>query len=265
VHLGFTVLLILFSTLPPAVAADILRSGGGAATSAGQAPVTGLGNAPANVISNRSNARDILIRSQTAQSAARALQAQARAAALAGANNLGTNPNNPAETLPNVPNGLGSGGLEVDPGVGSNPNLWTGANLPTQSTSGAQTNVTVVQTAQQALLNWRTFNIGRETTLTFDQSAGGANQSQWIAFNKVNDPSGRPSQILGSIRAAGQVYVINQNGIIFGGSSQVNTHALVASALPINDNLIQRGFSSRRLPSMLERKARRPDSRPLLL
>jgi filamentous hemagglutinin len=242
VHLGFTVLLILFSTLPPAVAADILRSGGGAATSAGQAPVTGLGNAPANVISNRSNARDILIRSQTAQSAARALQAQARAAALAGANNLGTNPNNPAETLPNVPNGLGAGGLEVDPGVGSNPNLWTWANLPTQSTSGAQTNVTVVQTAQQALLNWRTFNIGRETTLTFDQTAGGANQSQWIAFNKVNDPSGRPSQILGSIRAAGQVYVINQNGIIFGGSSQVNTHALVASALPINDNLIQRGL-----------------------
>ena len=112
-HLGFTILLILFSTLPPAVAGDILRSGGGASTSAGQPAVTGLGNAPANVISNRSNARDILIRAQTSQTAARALQVQARAAAMAGANNLGTNPNNPAETLPNVPNGLGVGGLEV--------------------------------------------------------------------------------------------------------------------------------------------------------
>src|SRR6202040_1108308 len=32
------------------------------------------------------------------------------------------------------------------------------------------------------------------------------------------------------------------NGIIFGGSSQVNAGALVASALPINTNLIQRGL-----------------------
>jgi filamentous hemagglutinin family protein len=102
--------------------------------------------------------------------------------------------------------------------------------------------VSIKQTAPQALLTWQTFNIGKETTLTFDQTAGGANVSQWIAFNKVNDPTGVPSQILGSIQALGQVYVINQNGIIFGGSSQVNTHALVASSLPINDNLISRGL-----------------------
>ena len=62
--------------------------------------------------------------------------------------------------------------------------------------------------------------------------------SQWIAFNIVNDPLGVPSQILGSIQALGQVYLINQNGIIFGGSSQVNVNTLVASSLPINTNLI---------------------------
>ena len=38
------------------------------------------------------------------------------------------------------------------------------------------------------------------------------------------------------------MYVINQNGIIFGGTSQVNVHTLTASALPINDTLIQRGL-----------------------
>lgn len=240
-HTTLTILLVLAGTTPPA-AANLLRRSGPTASTAGQPPVTGLGNAPANVVSNRGNAQGLLMRSQAALNAARALQEQARLAALSGPDNLGVNPNNPAETLPDVPNGLGVGGLEVDPAVSGNRGLWTGANLPTQATNGTRTNVTVVQTAQQALLNWRTFNVGRQTTLTFDQSAGGANQSQWIAFNKVNDPSGRPSQILGSIKAAGQVYVINQNGIIFGGSSQVNAHTFVASALPINDNLVQRGL-----------------------
>ncbi|MFZ4768254.1 MAG: filamentous hemagglutinin N-terminal domain-containing protein, partial [Roseimicrobium sp.] len=56
------------------------------------------------------------------------------------------------------------------------------------------------------------------------------------------DPTGSPSQILGSITAQGQVYVINQNGIIFGGASNVNVHTLVASSLPINDYLITRGL-----------------------
>jgi hypothetical protein len=51
-----------------------------------------------------------------------------------------------------------------------------------------------------------------------------------------------PSQILGSIHALGQVYVLNQNGIIFGGSSELNLHSLVASSLPINDNLVARGL-----------------------
>ncbi len=115
---------------------------------------------------------------------------------------------------------------------------WTGAAIP--DLPAGSSDVTITQTQQQALLHWETFNIGAGTTLTFDQSAGGTNAGQWIAFNKIG-VTGSPSQILGKINAQGQVYVINPNGIIFGGSSQVNAHALVASALPINDNLIQRG------------------------
>src|SRR3984893_7659684 len=83
---------------------------------------------------------------------------------------------------------------------------------------------------------------GKRRTCFLTKPAGGANASQWIAFNRVNDPSGVPSQILGSLDAIGQVYIINANGIIFGGSSQINLHTLVASALPINDNLIARGL-----------------------
>ena len=147
------------------------------------------------------------------------------------------------------PNGLvPQGGLPTISGVtGSTtsynlPGSWIGVGGLSQTTvtnSGQTTpsvTDTVVQNQQQALLQWDSFNIGKNTTLNFDQRAGGANVGSWIAFNKVA-PSIAPSEILGSITAQGQVYVLNQNGIIFGGASQVNVHALVASSLPINDNL----------------------------
>src|SRR5262249_2345110 len=66
--------------------------------------------------------------------------------------------------------------------------------------------------------------------------------SQWIALNRVTDPLASPSRILGTIKADGQVYIINRNGIIFGGASQVNVGTLVASALPINDALWNAGI-----------------------
>ncbi|HXH42639.1 MAG TPA: filamentous hemagglutinin N-terminal domain-containing protein, partial [Bradyrhizobium sp.] len=122
-----------------------------------------------------------------------------------------------------VPNGLGTGGL--------NPNLpvgWSGANAPTQA---AGTNdVTIRQTQAQAILNWKTFNVSAKTTLTYDQQ-GNAN---WVALNRVDATQG-PSQILGQIKADGQVYVVNQSGIIFGGASQVNVGSLIASTAAITD------------------------------
>jgi len=152
-----------------------------------------------------------------------AMQSAARAAALAGASS--------------VPNGLVPGGLEVASGATVGSSLWSGAALPVQQDANGQSKVTVNQTSAQALLTWNTFNIGRETALKFEQS-----KSDWIAFNKIVDPSGDPTRILGSIEAPGQVYVINPNGIIFGGGSQVNTRTLVASSLPINDGLVSRGL-----------------------
>ena len=218
--------------LPPVGwSGDILRQG----APAGQRPdrTSALDAATAAAAARaRASASDAMARTSRAISAVQAMQTAARAAA-EGARNLGADPNHPGVILPDVPDGLAPGGLEV---AGELP--WTGAALPVQN----ETTVTVQQTEQQAILNWRTFNIGRNTTLAFDQSAGGEQVGTWVAFNKVNDPSGRPSQILGSITAKGQVYVINQNGIIFGGTSQVNTHTLVASSLPINDNLIANGL-----------------------
>ncbi len=237
VFIGFTVLI---SGLD-AHGGDILRGGGGGTR---PTPSGTVGSTtPANTDIARANAKDVLASSTRTLDAVRAMQAAARAAALSnGVNHLGKNPNNLTVNLPVVRNGLVTGGLKVAPTVATDATQWTGAELPTQKVENGKTEVTIKQTTQQALLNWETFNIGKKTTLTFDQSAGGADVTKWIAFNKINDPSGNPTQILGSIKAAGQVYIINGNGIIFGGSSEVNARSLTVSSLPINDNLIQRGL-----------------------
>jgi filamentous hemagglutinin family protein len=135
-----------------------------------------------------------------------------------------------------VPNGLTAGGLVVDPRVvaGTDSNLWVNASLPTQTTSNGQTAVAIQQTSQRAVMTWQQFNVGANTTVNFDQSGGNsANGNNWVALNRI-DATGSPSQILGQIKADGTVLIINPNGIIFTGTSQINVHTLIASAMDIN-------------------------------
>ncbi|MEI8292386.1 MAG: filamentous hemagglutinin family protein [bacterium] len=215
-----TLLASFLATMPTGglQAGDILRGG----ASAGNAKRNSEARANAGAAAAEAakvRAEDRLARTTKAVNDMRALQAAARAAA--GANS--------------IPNGLVNGGLKVLTGANAK---WEGANAPT----AAGSNVNITQTAAQALLHWETFNVGSQTTVNFDQSAGGADSGKWIAFNKVLDPAAKPSEIRGKINAQGQVYIINQNGILFGAGSQVNTRTLVASALPINDNLIKNGL-----------------------
>jgi len=240
VFVGFTVFISGLSNSPAAI------FGAGPAPSGSSAPAGGGAASPTAppvaTDGSRANVTALLNRTNQAVGAALALQNAARAAAAANTQNAGANPNQPGQTLPNVPNGLVPGGLQIAPGAGTDPTKWIGADLPTQALTAGKTEVTIKQTTQQALLSWQTLNVGKETTLKFDQSAGGQNTAKWIAFNKINDPTTSPTQILGSIKADGQVYIINPNGIIFGGSSQVNARNLTVSSLPINDNLISRGL-----------------------
>ncbi|MCL8302379.1 filamentous hemagglutinin N-terminal domain-containing protein, partial [Pseudomonas mosselii] len=126
-----------------------------------------------------------------------------------------------------VPNGLGEGGLKVD----ENPLTkgWQNAKAPQQSQVGGRMQVLIEQTADKAILNWETFNVGRDTTVKFDQ------QAQWAVLNRVNDPNARPSQIQGQIEAQGTVMLVNRNGVVFNGSSQVNVRNLVAAAAQVSD------------------------------
>lgn len=174
-------------------------------------------------------------RASAAMDNMRGAQAAARAAAAAAAASGGAN-------------GLASGGLVVAPGAipgraDGGAGLWQGASLPTQTATGGRTRVEIKQTEAKAILTWDKFNIGRGTDLYFNQTAGGADKANWIAFNRVNDPSLAPSQILGTIKAEGQVYVINRNGIVFGGASQVNVHTFVASSLSLSNEQFRAGIN----------------------
>ncbi|MGH8088039.1 MAG: filamentous hemagglutinin N-terminal domain-containing protein, partial [Stenotrophomonas sp.] len=127
-----------------------------------------------------------------------------------------------------VADGLGEGGLKVD----ENPLTrgWLNAREAIQRTGAdGRVEVSIEQTADKAVLNWETFNVGGNTTLSFGQNA------DWAVLNRVNDPNARPSQILGQIKAPGSVFVTNRNGVVFGNNSQVNVRNLVAAAARISD------------------------------
>lgn len=155
-----------------------------------------------------------------------------------------------------VPNGLGLGGLQVAPGAVPGSDLWRGANLPTEALVNGRTKVDIKQTQQKAILTWQTFNVGRETDLSFDQKAGGADASKWSVLNRVLDPSLAPSRILGTVTADGAVYVINRNGIIFGGASQVNVGSLIASSLDIHGGAIEYQAGATELQKLAARNQR---------
>lgn len=191
---------------------------GAAQQAAASRPVGGLpGMTPP--LAQQQRARQQLSRSvETLNNTVAAIAAQqaAQAAGRAAAFN----------TVQFVPNGLGEGGLKVDTGLTQG---WENAKGPQQTVADGKTTVKIEQTADKAILNWETFNVGRDTTVEFAQ------QSNWAVLNRVNDPSARASQIQGQIKGDGTVMLINRNGIVFSGSSQVNVRNLVAAATNISD------------------------------
>lgn len=88
--------------------------------------------------------------------------------------------------------------------------------------------MTVHQASDKAILNWQNFDIAGGHSVTFDQPGATS-----VALNRIFQ--GAPSSILGNLRANGQVYLLNQNGIMFGAGSQVNVSTLLASSLNIRD------------------------------
>ncbi len=117
--------------------------------------------------------------------------------------------------------------LSGAPGPDQLPTGGTPVQGISSITTPATDHMVITQNASQAIVNWQTFNIGSNAWVQFLQN----NNPSWVCLNRIGSQS--PSQIFGKLTAQGQIYLINTNGILFGPTSQVNVHTLIASALDI--------------------------------
>jgi hypothetical protein len=145
------------------------------------------------------------------------------------------------------------------PGTIADPASWRGAAPAGAVVTGPNgPELTIRQTTPRATLDWLRFDIGRGETVRFDQQGN----RDWAALNRVLDPSGRPSQIAGRMVADGQIYLINQNGIVFTPTAQVDVNSLIASTLTVNPDAFLRGLLSvRQGTAQFELGSGNPDAR----
>lgn len=114
----------------------------------------------------------------------------------------------------------------------ANPQGLSPTTDATISTSG--TTETITQSVSKAILDWNSFSIAAGETTQFVQPS-----SSSVALNRVVGSS--PSDIFGTLKANGQVFLINKNGILFAPGSQVNVGGLIASTLDISNKQFLRG------------------------
>ena len=88
--------------------------------------------------------------------------------------------------------------------------------------------LTVQQSSAQLITDWRSFNIGAGHSVEFLQPSRNA-----VALNRVL--GNEVSTIQGALKANGQVFLLNPNGVLFTPSAQVNVGALVASTLNLDN------------------------------
>ncbi|MEW5942906.1 MAG: filamentous hemagglutinin N-terminal domain-containing protein [Pseudomonadota bacterium] len=78
------------------------------------------------------------------------------------------------------------------------------------------------QASQRLDINWQTFSTAKTESVNFIQPT-----SMAVAINRVI--GGKPSFLEGALNANGRVFILNESGITFFGTSQVNVGALIAT------------------------------------
>ncbi|MBD9360602.1 two-partner secretion domain-containing protein [Methylomonas fluvii] len=132
-----------------------------------------------------------------------------------------------------LPVAINAGGADL-----TNAALHPGVNVGQASAhySADGQKLTINQTTDKAVLDWQSFNIDAGKSVQFAQPTSAS-----IALNNIHQLDA--SKISGSLSANGQVYLVNANGFIFGNGASVNTNSLVATSLPITDQVFAQGIS----------------------
>ena len=109
----------------------------------------------------------------------------------------------------------------------TNGQVVAGQAVITQS-SGAKPVMNINQTSTRAVIDWSSFNVGKNATVNFNTP--GANSA---TLNRVNDVTA--SMINGAVNSNGQIIFVNSNGVTFGKGAQVNAPGVVATTMNISN------------------------------
>jgi filamentous hemagglutinin family protein len=114
----------------------------------------------------------------------------------------------------------------------------------TQRTGTAVTYTVTGRTAQLKqtdatnIVNWRSFDIGRDAKLNIVQPS-----STSVLLNKVSGGEFQNKTVIeGVLNANGRVYLYNPNGIVFGKTGRVNVNSLIASSLKFDESRVIGGL-----------------------
>jgi filamentous hemagglutinin family protein len=94
--------------------------------------------------------------------------------------------------------------------------------------AGTGGNLQIRQNSQNAIIDWEQFSIEAGELTQFRQPNSNA-----AVLNRVT--GGDPSSIHGALRANGNVFVINPNGILVGPGGTIDVHGLVLSTLDVSN------------------------------
>ncbi|MGH8520329.1 MAG: filamentous hemagglutinin N-terminal domain-containing protein [Gammaproteobacteria bacterium] len=86
----------------------------------------------------------------------------------------------------------------------------------------------VNQHSDRAVIDWRSFDINANEHTSFQQPS-----SSSVALNRVQGSGS--SLIDGRLTANGQIFLLNQNGVLFGKNARVDVAGLVATTADINN------------------------------
>ena len=88
--------------------------------------------------------------------------------------------------------------------------------------------VDIHQQSDKAVIDWRGFDIAPNERTEFRQPSASA-----IALNRVNSPNA--SAINGTLKANGNIIIVNQNGVLFGKQAVVDVNGLVATTADVSN------------------------------
>ena len=117
----------------------------------------------------------------------------------------------------------------VAPVMGRNlPSGWNVVKGQVMVTVNGKT-MTVDQATAKAIVNWDSFDVGKGYTVDINQiSTKAAMLARVVGANA--------SEILGSLKATGGLYLVNPNGILFGSGAVIDVNRLIASTYDISND-----------------------------